>query len=125
MEARVIFSPHISGNPQDFAVFRQQVLDHLIAEAQAGGLNFNPLTKHLKRSKGACVFCTMLEIGPCGDGQISYLNELEPITMSGGLTADAPISDLLEEKKQQNILLENFLLQKKSVQNVWETTDEE
>jgi hypothetical protein len=124
LESRVIFSPHITGNPQDFGPARERVIEQLTEEAEAGRLKFNPATKHLTRARGACVFCTMLEIGPCGDGQVSYLEELQPITIQTSLTADAPITDLMLEKSAQSSLLETFLQQKQSTAGAWDGTDE-
>lgn len=99
LEARVIFSPHITGNPADFAAARDRVVEQLIEEAQAGHLNFNESTGHLARPKGSCVFCPMLEIGPC-----DYVEELEPLSAQPRLTADSPVAALHEERRMQAAL---------------------
>ena len=62
LDARVIFAPHITGNPAEFAPARDAVVAQLVAEAHAGRLRVNPVTRHLSRGAGACVFCPMLEI---------------------------------------------------------------
>jgi hypothetical protein len=70
----VIFAPHITGNPAEFAPARDAVVGQLVAEANAGGLRLNAATRHLARGAGACVFCPMLDIAPC-----DYLDELRPL----------------------------------------------
>ena len=105
LEARVIFSPHITGDPAHFAAARQRVLDQLIAEARAGRLQLNSATGHLRRPAGSCVFCTMLQIGPC-----DYQAELRPLSSLPVLAAavvSAP--QLAAEKAEQNRLLSEFL----------------
>ncbi len=101
LDARVIFSPHISGNPETFQALRKKVLNHLVDEAQSGRLTFNTQTKHLSRGMGACSFCPMLEIGPC-----PYQNELKPISIQTGFFADAASpADIQQEKMEQNKLM--------------------
>lgn len=104
LEARVIFSPHITGNPVQFAQARSKVLAQLIAEAKAGGLQYNAATGHLKRPKGGCVFCTMMQIGPC-----DYESELQPLSQAPSLTPESSVSELMAEKQQQSSLLASFL----------------
>jgi hypothetical protein len=100
LEARVIFAPHATGNPADFAVARAKVIAQLVEEAEAGRLGFNAATGHLRRARGACVFCPMLEIGPC-----DYEAELEPLTDAPSLTADSSTADIANEKLVQLGLL--------------------
>ena len=100
LQARVIFAPHATGAPGDFAAARSRVIDQLIEEAQNGNLRYNPASSHLARSVGSCVFCTMLDVGKC-----DYLDELRPLTVSPRLTADLPIELLLDEKAMQLRLL--------------------
>jgi hypothetical protein len=104
LEARVIFSPHITGDPVQFAQARAKVLAQLVAEAQAGRLQFNPDTGHLRRPKGACVFCTMMQIGPC-----EYEAELQPLSDAPSLTAKSSVPELMVEKQAQSSLLQEFL----------------
>jgi hypothetical protein len=104
LEARVIFSPHITGDPVQFAQARSKVLAQLVAEAKAGRLQFNKDTGHLLRPKGACVFCTMLQIGPC-----EYEPELQPLSNAPNLTAESSVPELMAEKREQSSLLELFL----------------
>ena len=77
LEARVIFAPHATGDPRDFAVARRHVIAQLIDEAKAGRITYNPDTGHLRRPAGTCVFCPMLEIGPC-----DYVHELQPLSVA-------------------------------------------
>ena len=104
IEARVIFSPHITGDPVRFAATRSSVLAQLVAEAKAGGLEFSPKTGHLQRPSGGCVFCTMMKIGPC-----NYEAELKPLSKAPSLTASSSVPDLMAEKQAQSSLLQLFL----------------
>ena len=104
MEARVIFSPHITGDPAHFQATRQRVLAQLIEEAQAGHIQFNPQTKHLSRPRGSCVFCTMLTIGPC-----DYVDEIKPLKSAPELLAASPSADVKGDKDEQQRLLGEFL----------------
>ncbi|HVF98975.1 MAG TPA: hypothetical protein VND68_03990 [Chloroflexia bacterium] len=120
LEARVIFSPHISGNPEDFERASAHVIGQLVDEAKAGGLRFNKATKHLSRTVGACVFCTMLQIGPC-----DYVDELQPISPSfTALTADSPVASLLEEKATQRSLMNEMLGKTTLAEDAWARTDD-
>jgi hypothetical protein len=96
LQARVIFSPHITGSPEQFAAAKQEVLRQLREETDAGALAYNPQTGHLRRGRGGCVFCTMLGIGPC-----DYTDELQPLATVPRLTAESPISLLMTEKAAQ------------------------
>jgi hypothetical protein len=100
LDARVIFAPHITGNPQEFKPARDRVVAQLVEEAKAGRIEYRPETKHLARPKGACVFCTMLQIGKC-----DYVDELEPISDPPHLTADSAVAAMLEEKRLQAELM--------------------
>jgi hypothetical protein len=109
LTGRVIFTPHASANPADFAAERDKVIAALVEEAQAGHLVFNPKTGHLQRPVGSCVFCAnaLYRIGPC-----DYEKELKPL--SG--TPPQPSMEMLSkpeyampEKAVQQKLLEDFL----------------
>jgi hypothetical protein len=119
LQARVIFSPHITGNPAEFAQARDHVVAQLAEEAQAGNLKFNPASKHLARTVGACVFCTMLEIGPC-----DYVNELRPISLAPTLTADSPVTALFAEKVAQRSLMNELLAYTAPPEDAWARTDD-
>jgi hypothetical protein len=119
LQARVIFSPHISGNPADFAKARDHVIGQLVEEAQAGNLKFNPVSKHLSRPVGGCVFCPMLQIGPC-----DYVDELQPISFVPALTADSPVPSLLAEKAAQRSLMNEMLVPTTSPDAAWALTDD-
>ncbi|XWN32731.1 MAG: hypothetical protein ROR55_06455 [Devosia sp.] len=118
LSARVIFAPHITGNPQDFGPARARVVEQLVEEANAGRLTYNTATKHLGRPRGACVFCPMLDIGEC-----DYTDELEPITDAPVLTADSPAVQLREEKKAQSALMNLAPTAAGPVEEVWDYTD--
>jgi cytosine/adenosine deaminase-related metal-dependent hydrolase len=87
LDARVIFSPHISARPDDFEAQRSAIIEHLAAEVAAGGLQLNPASGHLARRRGGCLFCenALYRIGPC-----DYRDELRPLA-----AADGP--DILED----------------------------
>jgi hypothetical protein len=119
LEARVVFAPHPTGNPQAFEPKRQRVVDQLVEEVRAGRLEYRQQTGHLARTRGACVFCTMLEIGPC-----DYLAELQPIAGGGPeLAADSPASAFAAEKAGQAALLNAAPIGARPVAAVWDGAD--
>jgi hypothetical protein len=118
--ARVIYSPHITGNPADFGPAREQVIAQLAAEANAGRIAFNEATGHLARPPGACVFCPMLQVGPC-----DYVDELEPLAEAPQLTADGqPAMDLEREKALQGELLAGLVESAPPVDEAWAGVDD-
>ncbi len=117
--ARVVFSPHVTGDPKHFAEGRERVVAQLAEEAQAGRLAFNQRSGHLGRPPGACVFCPMLDIGPC-----DYTDELRPLTAAPLLTADSPGALLQREKQQQAAMLAGVADAAPPVQRAWAATDE-
>ena len=104
IEARVIFSPHITGTPALFAANRKKVLAQLVAEAQVGGLNLNPATGHLARPFGNCTLCPTMAIGPC-----DYAAELKPVGQLVSAVAEADAAPSQSEKAQNMAMLESFL----------------
>lgn len=82
LDARVIFSPHVSARPDDFAAQRDVLVTHLADEVTAGRLRLNPTTGHLARKRGGCLFCenALYNIGPC-----DYRAELQPLADASGL----------------------------------------
>ena len=96
LDARVIFAPHATGDPEDFAPVRGQIVAQLTEEARAGRLVLQ--SGHLARTVGGCVLCPLLEIGPC-----EYADELRPVTVDTGLTAQAPGP---EDRRLQHAWLE-------------------
>jgi hypothetical protein len=119
LHARVIFSPHITGDPANFAAARDRVVNQLVEEATEGRIGYNQQTRHLHRPRGACVFCTMMEVGPC-----DYVQELVPLTFAGArLTADSPAAALQAEKAVQADL-GTYALSTRPVEQVWASTDE-
>jgi hypothetical protein len=119
VEARVIFSPHITGNPDEFGPARERVIEQLVEEARAGRVAFNAATGHLARPAGACVFCPMLEIGPC-----DYADELEPLSEAPMLTAGSPVAELQREKALQGELLAGVVESAPPVAEAWAATDD-
>jgi hypothetical protein len=119
IESRVIYSPHITGNPDEFGPARERVIEQLVEEAQAGRIGFNAATGHLARPAGACVFCPMLEVGPC-----DYEDELEPLSEAPQLTAGSPVADLQREKALQAELLAGVVESAPPVAEAWAETDD-
>jgi len=118
LDARVVFSPHITGDPAKFGAARARVVEQLVQEARAGRLGLNPGTGHLARPPGACVFCPMLEVGPC-----DYVDELRPLSDPPRLTADAPVAALSEEKAWQQRLLADVAVAA-PVEEAWALSDD-
>ena len=119
LDARVIFAPHITGDPTKFGHARAQVVEQLAEEVQTGRLRFNESTGHLQRPAGACVFCPMLKIGPC-----DYEAELLPLSAQPQLTADSPVAALNAEKRAQEDLLDQLPQSMAPVADAWAQTDE-
>lgn len=104
LEARVIFSPHITGDAAGFAAARAKVLGQLVSAAQGGFLRLNAASGHLARPRGACLFCPMLEIGKC-----DYEQELQPVSLQGALmAASATAASVMKEKAVHMELLEQM-----------------
>ncbi len=105
LDADVIFAPHPTGDPTHWAAARPKVVQKLQSAAVSGRFAFNPTTGHLSRAKGSCVFCTMLEIGPC-----DYVAEIHPLVhppvVSSQLTTATPTVPLVEKSVQRDMLSE-------------------
>lgn len=109
LDALVLFAPHPTGDPQTWAKARPRFMKRLVDAAKAGRIALNPQTKHLARSAGSCVFCTMLEIGPC-----DYKDEIKPLAAPPMLhAAAAPDKDLQRE------MLAGFLAELKPQRAAW------
>lgn len=119
LDARVIFAPHPTGDRPAFLKARPQVVAQMVEEARAGRVAYNPDTKHLTRPPGACVFCPMLEIGPC-----DYLEELQPLSAAPQLTADSPVASLQEERQLQESLMSDLVEAAPPVAPAWGEPDE-
>ncbi len=115
LEAKVIFSPHITGNPAEFAAARKKVMAQLVSAAQAGFLKLNNVSGHFVRPRGACLFCPMLEIGKC-----DYEKELQPLSLQGALTAaTVTTAAVVQEKAVQMDLLDQ--MPSPAAEPVWDT----
>jgi hypothetical protein len=121
MEARILFAPHPTGDKENYEAAKPTVIRQLAEEAAAGRLAYNPQTGHLARGRGACVFCTMLEIGPC-----DYLDEIQPLSLTVALTAAGITpAHVLEEKREQKAMLDEFVRDAPPVALAWADSDEE
>jgi cytosine/adenosine deaminase-related metal-dependent hydrolase len=104
LDARVVFSPHVSARPDDFAQALERIVDHLVAEAEAGKLTLNTETGRLHRPRGGCRFCSnaLYRIGTC-----DYVEELRPLAGADiEPLADDPTGILAERNEQARLLRE-------------------
>src|ERR1051325_11282134 len=102
LDAIVLFAPHPTGDPQNWAKARPTFMKRMTQLGASGRLKLNPDPGHLARTQGSCVFCTMLEIGKC-----DYRNELKPLETPPELMA-APAPSDAPDKPLQNAMLESF-----------------
>src|SRR5262249_40049212 len=115
LDALVLFAPHPTGNPDDWAKARPRFMKRLTDAAKADRVTFNANTKHLGRSIGSCVFCTMLEIGPC-----DYEKELKPLTLDPMLHAAHAAAP---DKPVQMQMLASFVNDLKPQREVWDEVE--
>jgi hypothetical protein len=118
LDARVIFGPHPTGDPDAWREARPIVLESLIQTAKTDRLVYNSITKRLARTEGNCTFCTMLEIGPCG-----YEQELAPLATPPRLAAKG-MPTWFAEKPLQMEMLERFLASAASFEDAWKHSDD-
>ncbi len=112
LTARVIFTPHASGNPAGFAETKARVIEILAEEARAGRITLKKSNGHLGRPRGDCSFCenALYRIGAC-----DYQSELIPLRRSKSgepelLSVEVPTEPTaITEKKAQERLLRAFL----------------
>ena len=103
LEAIVLFAPHPTGNPEDWKKARPFFNQRMKSLGDSGRLTLNAQTGHLMRTLGSCVFCTMLQIGPC-----DYKDEIQslatpPALLSVAAPAEAP------DKPLQTAMLDEFM----------------
>ncbi len=107
LDARVLFMPHASSRPAEFDTMVAACVDRLDEEVERGALEFNPASGHLRRGRGACVFCanSLYRIGNC-----DYTAELQPLAAGDvmPLAADAQ-GRAMADKSEQLRLLDAFL----------------
>jgi hypothetical protein len=116
LNAEVIFAPHPTGDPTHWAAARPKVVQKLKAAADAGRFAYKSDTGHLSRTKGTCVFCTMLEIGRC-----DYVAEITPLSITPAQVKAAPAAAVapVTDKATQNRLLSEFVHQLRPVPHAW------
>jgi cytosine/adenosine deaminase-related metal-dependent hydrolase len=111
LDARVIFMPHASARPEEFAAMRDRCIDRLEEEVGRGNLVYRPETGHLWRGRGMCVFCSnaLYTIGTC-----DYEQELRPIAAGEvqPLAEGPAAADPLVDKDEQMRLLADLLGQR-------------
>ncbi|AZK98064.1 MULTISPECIES: hypothetical protein [Streptomyces] len=119
LDARVLFAPHPTGNPDDYAQARPLLVEQLLHEARGGRLGHDERIGHLTRPRGSCSFCPLLDIGPC-----AYADVLTPLPGgSPALLADAP-APAAAEKRTQLRLLDGITERAAPVTDVWAHTDD-
>lgn len=120
LDADVIFAPHPTGDPTHWKTARPKVVKKLKSAGVAGRFAFNPSTGHLSRTKGSCVFCTMLEIGPC-----DYVAEIQPLThpLSPSMRPTPAALPIPAEKSAQNELLSQFLSKLRPKSHGWRAAE--
>jgi len=118
LDAVVLFAPHPTGDPQNWAKARPTFMERMTQLGQSGRLKLNPDTGHLARTQGSCVFCTMLEIGKC-----DYLNEIKPLETPPELMA-APAPTDAPDKPLQNALMESFYADLQRERTGWDLADD-
>ena len=109
LDARVIFMPHASARPEEFAQMRGPCIDRLVEEVDRGNLIFNLDSGHLRRGRGGCVFCSnaLYTIGNC-----DYLQEFSPLapgTVPPLAVAESAPPAPDGEKREQLRLLDSLL----------------
>ncbi|MBZ9744303.1 hypothetical protein LB516_03470 [Mesorhizobium sp. CO1-1-7] len=117
LDARVVFGPHPTGNPEAWSAGKPKVLAQLVAAAQEGKLTFNTATRRLARPAGSCAFCPILDIGPC-----DYRAELTPLELPPTLTADR-IPGIGPDKAMQQALMGAFMSDLKPAPGLWADDD--
>src|SRR5689334_9114455 len=116
IEARVLFAPHPTGNPAEYAQARGKLLQQLLQTVQQGRLALHG--DHLARPKGACVFCPMLDIGVC-----DYAAELQPLASPPQIAA-AGVMPVRAEKGVQAAMLTRFVNDLTPDARGWEESDD-
>lgn len=108
LDARVIFLPHASARPDEFAAVKEAAIAQMSEEVAAGRLVFDAPSGHLVRPRGGCFFCSnaLYRIGPC-----DYESQLKPLAPGAVSPLAAPPGqrqaiDPLKEKEAQARLLD-------------------
>jgi hypothetical protein len=118
LEALVLFAPHPTGNPQDWAAARPFFNARMRSLGDSGRLSLNPQTGHFARTMGSCVFCTMLQIGPC-----DYEDEIQALATPPELLAVAAPAEA-PDKPVQNALLADFVTNLERIPGGWDAADD-
>jgi hypothetical protein len=118
LDAVVLFAPHPTGDPDNWAKARPKFMKRMADFGKTGRLKLNPDTKHLARTQGSCVFCTMLEIGAC-----DYANEIRPLDTPPELAAMAAPTEA-PDKPVQSAMMESFYAGLKRDRSHWDLADD-
>ena len=118
LDARVIFAPHPTGDPDAYTAVHATLVDQLTAEVQTTGITLNPDTGHLHRAPGRCEFCSVFDIGGCG-----YLNELAPLP--GAEPTATAARPTVNDSAAASSLLISTLIGQSPVRDIWRVTDDD
>jgi hypothetical protein len=118
-KARIIFAPHITGDPEKFKASKQKIIDQLIEEAKAKNIQLNTNTGHLIRPPGSCTLCPSMEIGKC-----DYEKEIVSLTGAEPLYAATTTLNLLQEDKMHQHKMVQSLSKMNFVSEDWNEAKE-
>lgn len=118
IDAIVLFAPHPTGDPANWAKAKPKFNERMAELGASGRLKLNPATKHLARTQGSCVFCTMLDIGKC-----DYEKEIKPLETPPSLMAEAAPPDA-PDKPVQNAMLADFAADLQQERSHWDAADD-
>jgi hypothetical protein len=116
--ARIIFAPHITGDPVKFKASKTKIIDQLEEEAKSKNIQLNTKTGHLIRPAGSCTLCPSMQIGTC-----DYENEIVSLTGKEKLYPETAVHLLKADKAHQYSMIEK-LSKLKFVSKDWNETKE-
>jgi hypothetical protein len=117
--ARIVFAPHITGDPKKFKASKQKIIDQLVDEGRSKNIQLNVKTGHLVRPPGSCTLCPSMEIGKC-----DYEKEIVSLKTRESLYGAATTLHLLQEDKRHQHKMVQDLSQRKYVSSDWNEAKE-
>jgi hypothetical protein len=101
--ARIIFAPHITGDPVKFKASKAKIIDQLEEEAKSKNIRLNSHTGHLMRPPGSCTLCPSMQIGKC-----DYEHEIVSLTGNEKLYPETAVHLLKADKSHQYSMIEKL-----------------
>lgn len=117
--ARVIFAPHITGDPKKFKASKQKIIDQLVEECTSKNIQLNAKTGHLVRPPGSCTLCPSMEIGKC-----DYEKEIVSLKSRESLYGATTTLQLMQEDKKHQHQMVQDLSRMKFVSSDWNEAKE-